>query len=45
MQTEVELEAALGEEKAHRAAAEKTDESANSRDAADEHEEQRRAVV
>jgi hypothetical protein len=46
LQTEEELEAALGEAKRHRgAAADKQDESASGRDAADEHEEQRRAVV
>ena len=44
MQTEEELEAALGEERSQKDDADKADEAA-SRDASDEHEEQRRAVV
>lgn len=44
-QTEEELEAALGEQRSHKEDADKADEAASSRDASDEHEEQRRAVV
>ena len=44
-QTEAELEAALEEERTHKEDADKADEAASSRDASDEHEEQRRAVV
>ena len=44
-QTEEELEAALEEERTHKVDTDKGDEAASSRDASDEHEEQRRAVV